>query len=243
MDQIALVDRKIADGQKLVLQLAHDGFDVTAAFWLKGPEDAWAHLFLASRAIDEVGPGEGYRAVQASLQRLPGLSISLTEVKVIGVANWLTGAVRKLQQQAGGQGPIHLRGGQLGNVAVEEAYIYPPLARQKRHLVSLGKRKLKTAVEQTSRMDEMLGPLSAQESRAMEQMVASGISPAQADYWVRKKREQERERPPIPAGTVVNTQVVAWWGESPEDDPNPLLRVEAADGSQGLTLKHNTEPV
>jgi hypothetical protein len=243
MDQIALVDSRIADGQKLVLQLLHDGFEVTAAFWLKAPEDAWAHLFIASRVLDRLGPSEGYRALQASLQRLPGLSISLADIKLIGVANPITGAVRKLQHKAGGEGPIHFREGQIANLVVEEAYIYPLPSRRKPNSLPLGRRKLKTAVEQTSRMDQMLAPLSPQESRALEQIVASGISPAQADYWVRRKREEGREKPSIPAGTVVNARVAAWWGENPEDDPNPLLLIEAPDGSQGLTFNDNTEPV
>jgi len=69
---------------------------------------------------------------------------------------------------------------------------------------------------------------------------AFGFAPATAEYWVRKRREQQK--PPIPAGTVVSAEVAAWWGDKPEDDPNPLLRVEAPDGAQGLTLRENTEP-
>jgi hypothetical protein len=88
-------------------------------------------------------------------------------------------------------------------------------------------------------MEDVLAPLSAQESRAMEQIVASGASPVQAAYWVRKKREVGR--PPIPAGTVVDAHVVAWWGDRAEDDPNPLIEVVAPDGAHGFTFKDNTE--
>jgi hypothetical protein len=241
MDQNSLVNRRIDDGQKLLLQLTRDNFDVATAFWLKAPEDAWAHLFIASRVVDQVGPGEAYRALQTSLERLPGLSISLAEIKLISVSNPLTSAARKLQR--GAQGAVQLRGGQVGALSVEEAYLYPPFSRQKRSSVSLGKVRLQQPVEQTSRLDVMLAPLSQQESRALEQLVTSGVSPTQADYWVRKKREETREKQPIPAGTVVNARVAAWWGDNPEDDPNPLLLVEAPDGAQGLTFKNNTEPV
>lgn len=237
MDQVALVDRRIDDGRKLVLQLARDGFQVTAAFWLKAPEDAWWYLFIASKVVDQIGPGKAYRALQSSLEHLPGTSISLADIKLIGVDdNPITASVRKVQQQGGGKGPLHFRGGQLGNLTIDEAYLYPLLARPKRGPIPLGKRKLKTAVERISRMDELGAPLSPQESLAMEQIVASGISPAQADYWVRKKREEKGT--PIPAGTVVNAQVVGF-----EDDANPLLLVEASDGTQGLTFNNNTEPV
>jgi hypothetical protein len=238
MDQISLVDNYIADGQKLIWQLVRDGFEVTAAFWLRAPEDNGWHLFIASRVRDQVGPGEGYRALQASLEHLPGIRISLADIKLIGVANAITGAVRKLQQKAGSHRPITIRSSQLSNLAVEEAYIYPPIPRHKRNGVALGKLRLKTAVERSSHKDELVAPLSPRENRAMDQIVASGISPAQADYWIRKKREEEIEREHIPAGTVVKAQVVGF-----EDDPNPLLLVETADGAQGLTFKNNTEPV
>jgi hypothetical protein len=91
-------------------------------------------------------------------------------------------------------------------------------------------------------VEQLVAPLSPQESRAVAQLVASGISPSQADYWVRKKREAVQAKPPIPAETIVNARVAAWWGDKPEDDPNPLLLVEASDGAQGLTFKDNTEP-
>jgi hypothetical protein len=244
MDQVSLVDSRIDDGQKVLLQLVRDGFDVAAAFWLKAPEETRWHLVIASKVTDQVGPGDAYRALQASLQRLPGICVSLDDIRLIGVANPTVGAVRKLLQQAGGTHAVGVRDGQFGHLLVEEAYVYPAPSRQlKRGPLPLGKLKLTRPVQQTPRGDEVAAPLSPLEFRAREQILASGISPAQADYWVRKKREEERTRPPIPAGTVVDAQVVAWWGEKPEDDPNPLLLVKAADGAQGLTFKNHTEPI
>jgi hypothetical protein len=243
MDQISLVDRRIDDGQKLVLQLARDDFKVTAAFWLKPSEDNWWNLYIATKAVDENGPAMAYRALQKSQQQLIGTTISLVDVKLIGASNPITRDVLKIQRQYSGSAPIRFGGARLGNVSVEEALIYPPLPREKRTPLALGKRKLKTVVEQTSGLDEMLAPLSPQESRVEQLIVASGISPSQADYWVRKRREEERKRLPIPAGTIVDAEVVAWWGDTPKDDRNPLLMVVAPDGAQGLTFLENTEPV
>ncbi len=243
MDQATLVDRRIDDGHKLLLQLARENFDVAVAFWLKAPEDPWPHLFIASGLVQDDGPIDGYRAMQTSLKKLPGTSVSLTDIKLIGVRKPLAGEVKMLLRKSGGSVPIHIRGGQLADLAFEELYVYPPVGRQKRSPVALGQRVLKRDVEQTSGLDQLLAPLSPQESRALEQIVASGVSPSQADYWVRKKREEARKRPPIPAGTVVNARITAWWGDNPEDDPNPLLLVEAPDGAQGLTFLDHTEPV
>jgi hypothetical protein len=72
--------------------------------------------------------------------------------------------------------------------------------------------------------------------------VEGGVDRDRAEYWARKKREAKCSRPPIPAGTVVRTRVAAWWGENPEDDPNPLLEVEAEGGARGLVFKDETEP-
>jgi hypothetical protein len=240
MDQVSLVDRRIAEGQGLLLQLVQDDFDVTAAFWLKAPEDPFFHLIIASRLVDRVGPGEAYRELQTSHRRVGVTCISLAEIKLIGVQNPIVGDVRKMQKQSGTDRPIHFHGGQLGNVAVEEAYIYPLFSRPKRSPYVLGKRRLKSAVEQSARLEDLVAPPSPQENRALEQIVASGFSPAQADYWVRKKREAAY--PPIPAGTLVEAHVIAWWGDTPEEDPNPLIRVVAPNGAEGLTLRDNTEP-
>jgi hypothetical protein len=105
MDQISLVDRRIDDGQKLVLQLARDGFDVTAAFWLKPSEDNWWNLYIASRAVDENGPARAYRALQKSQQQPFGTTISLADVKLIAASNPITRDVRKIQKRYSGRTP------------------------------------------------------------------------------------------------------------------------------------------
>jgi len=235
-----LVDRRGDDGQKLILQLARDGFDVTAAFWLRPSEDNWWHLYIASKVVDEHGPSAAYRALRISQQQLAGTTISLVDVKLIGASHPITRDVLKIQKRYSGRTPIRFGGALLGGLSVEEALIYPPPLRKKSGPVAWESRRLKTPVEQITQADEALSP---QDHRALEQIVASGISPAQADYWVRKKRAEGRDRPPIPAGTVVKAQLAAWWGETPEDDPNPLLLVEAPDGARGLTFKDNTDPL
>jgi hypothetical protein len=127
MDQIALVDRRIDDGQRLVQQLLRDNFDVTVAFWLKTSEEDWWHLYVASKVVDERGPLEAYRALQASLQQLPGTTVSLTDVKVIGTSSPITRDVLKIQNRYSGPAPVRFGGGtHFGGITVEETLIYPP---------------------------------------------------------------------------------------------------------------------
>src|SRR5713226_7113031 len=129
MDQISLVDRRIDDGQRLVQRLVQDNFDVTVAFWLKTSEEDWWHLYIASKVVDERGPAEAYRALLASLQQLPGTTVSLTDVKLIGVSNPITTDVLKIQHRYSGRAPIRFGGGYFGGITVEEALIYPPAPR------------------------------------------------------------------------------------------------------------------
>lgn len=243
MDQITLVDRRIIDGQKLILQLSHDGFDFTAAFWLRPVDDNWWHLYIASKGVDEQGSAVAYRKVQASLRQLPGTTISLSDVKVIEATGPLTHDILKIRKHYTGATPIRFGGAQLGGMLIEEALIYPPVPKEKRSSNFMEKRRLKTSVQQTVNAGDLFAPFSPQEMHALGQIVASGISPAQADFWVRKKREMQRENQMIPAGTIVDAYVTAWWGNALEDDPNPLLRVKTAEGTEGLTFLENTEPV
>jgi hypothetical protein len=243
MDQITLVDRRIADGLKLVLQLAQDGFDFTAAFWLRPVDDNWWHLYVASKLVEEQDPAVAYRKVQASLRQLTGITISLSDVKLIGASDPLSHDILKIRKHCTGVAPIRFGGARLGDMFVEEALIYPPIQKDKRSAYTLGKRRLKTSVQQTARAGDVAAPLSPQEVHALGQIVASGINPTQADYWVRKKREMQRENQNIPAGTVVDTYITAWWGDTPDDDPNPLLLVKTAEGVEGLTFLNNTEPI
>src|SRR5438552_3759345 len=99
MDQISLVKPLLDDGLRLILQLAHDHFDVTAAFWLKAGEDNGRHLYIASKAVDDKGPAEAYRKVQASLAQLPGVGISLADIKLIGASNPITRDVLKVRKR------------------------------------------------------------------------------------------------------------------------------------------------
>jgi hypothetical protein len=241
MDQISLVNKRVEDGQALIFQLMRDGVDVVAAYWVNAPDDHWWYLFIASRLVDRIGP-EAYKHLQRSLERLPGTSVSLSDVKLIGGHNPYVTDVQRLLRASGGE-PVTLRNSQLGNLAVEEAYIYPPLPESIPVPPPLGKRRLKSEVRARGGIEDTTAPLSPTELRAKAQIIVSGaISSSDADYWVRKRRE-EMQKAVIPAGSVVDARIAAWWGSSPKDDPNPLLLVTATNGAEGLTFLSNTEPV
>src|SRR5262245_19633083 len=143
MDQTTLVGKRMEDGSLLVRQLANDSFDVKAAFWLKGPDDAWPYLFISSSVVQDDSPGEAFRRLQPSLKKLAGTCVSLTDIKLIGQWNALTVEVLRLQEQYGRSSPLWIHDTRLANLAVDELYVYPSVPRASSSPIRLGKRRLK----------------------------------------------------------------------------------------------------
>jgi hypothetical protein len=247
VDAVTLVEEQTRDGKRLVDRLRQEGVPVRAAGWVKPTDgDRWS-LYLVTPLVDERGPIGAYRDVYRHLRSLGNLWITDSDVKLVGEGHPTAKDLIDLVRRHPGVSPIRSRRPLLGGEPVEEVYVYPePIPKPKRgdgHPFGTTKVRLKTDVEQKFRDDELLDPLTPKEEAARDQIIASGVIAAQAEYFVRMRREiDRRNRPPIPAGTVVDAWVTAWWGDSPDDDPNPLLEVESPDGAQGLTFKENTEP-
>jgi hypothetical protein len=239
MDKGLLVDKPVALGQNLLVQLALDGFPIAVALWVKSGEEGLWRLYIASPRVDPAKPGGAYQALYASLSRLSAPKVDFSEIKLIPAGHPIARDALELLGRCSEGYPIRLFKGSLGDLVVEEAYIYPPRPALPRP-PQTEKRKLKEDVQQEERFEDLL--LTREEKSAAAQLVARGIAPQQAEEWVRKKRQKQQPRPPIPAGTVVETWVAAYWGDKPEDDPNPLLTVEAPDGARGLAFKQDTEP-
>lgn len=243
MDTETLVENQINEGQEFLNRLVGSQFDVTAACWVKtGEEDRW-FLFIVSKTVAEIGLTAAYRQAYSILRSLNQPWISMSDVKLITPDNPIASDILALLRRFPGPQATQVRRSQLGNMSIEEAYLYAPVTPLPRNLFGSQQVRLKRDVEQKFRLEEFVVPLTPQETHVLGQIVASGVLPAQAECLVRKRREIEREKPPIPAGTVVKAQITAWWGDRPEADPDPLLLVEAPDGAQGLTFKSNTEPV
>lgn len=248
MDTIALVDDQIADGRKLLDRLVRDGFDVTAAAWIKyaDAETDPRYFYVVSRTVDQEGVPAAYRAVHRAIQLIPapwGPWISLSELRLVGLKDRVAELIRALREQKEASEPVRLRDTLLGNAPTEEIYVYPKVVLPKNAPVQGPRLRLTRDVKPTFRFDELNEPLTKDERHAREQLIEQGMNPGEADYWVRKRRESSVPRPPIRAGTVVRSRVAAWWGEEPSEDPNPLLEVEAPDGRRALVFKKDTEPV
>ncbi|MGL4555004.1 MAG: hypothetical protein ACRC33_27875 [Gemmataceae bacterium] len=226
-------------------RLLTDGFEVTAMFWVKTADEGLWHLYVVIPRFSTDKLADTYRAVYASLSKIPDPVVSLSEIKVISPDNPIARDVFDILRKYPGRMPTVSRRPRLGEMAVTETYVYPEPRQTARRIsgVDLGRVRLKGDVEQTQPLEVLLAPLSGEDEADYKRLTASGLPPQHAELLVRQRRQSLFRRPPILAGSVVKAMVKAWWGDTPDDDPNPLLLVEDDAGAQGLTHKENTEPV
>jgi hypothetical protein len=125
MAQELLVDAQIDDGQRIIDQFLADGLDVAVAFWAESNEGLW-RLYIASPAFDDRKPGAAASAVYDSLSKLPDLTIEpALDIRTINDQNPMARDALKIAGRPGKKEGIRYRGGRLGDLPIEEAYIYP----------------------------------------------------------------------------------------------------------------------
>lgn len=128
MDTAVLVDDRIEDGARLLRQLAADGFDVSVGCWVKTAEEGLWFLYVGSRSLEVGGDklADGYRTAYASWTKADAQSITLSDIKLVPASNPIAGAAMALRDRSRDGGPIRYQGSRrLGQMAVEEVYIYP----------------------------------------------------------------------------------------------------------------------
>jgi hypothetical protein len=122
MDTATLVDEQIVEGKSLVNQLKERHFPVSAAFWVLTSDEGLWFLFIASPVVDEEGLAAAYRRVNTELSRCGVRGILRTDIKVVGVGDPI--AIDAMKYRSNAQSTRY-GGRKLGNLIVEEAYIYP----------------------------------------------------------------------------------------------------------------------
>lgn len=126
MDQELLVENRINDGQRLLIELTRDGFDVSVAAWLKTSEEGLWFLYIGSRSVDAGKLGDSYRTVYACLRRIPGTHLDMSAVKLVQESNPVAREIKTIRDQnAGGRIPAWYGGNSIANIAIDIAYIYP----------------------------------------------------------------------------------------------------------------------
>jgi hypothetical protein len=128
MAQAILVENQIDDGSKILEQLRSKNIDVTAAFWLKPIDDERWYFYIALQAVDDKGLAAAYREINAAIQNLQNLWIDLFQLKLIGANDPIAKDVLRIRDRGGAPLATRVRGYKLGEVYIDEAYIYPPLS-------------------------------------------------------------------------------------------------------------------
>lgn len=125
MDPVPLVEGQIDDGLQLLDRLAGEGVAVRAACWVKPvEEDRWT-LYIATPLVDEGGKMSAYREVYRVLRQLESAWMTVSDITVVGEKHPITQELLDLQRHFSGKAPTRYRRPLLGNLAVEEIYIYP----------------------------------------------------------------------------------------------------------------------
>jgi hypothetical protein len=128
MDTCTLVESLIKGGQKLIEELRQRGFDVAAAFWLRASENGKWYFYIVSPVVDAEGAVNAYRRLHPLVWAMPQpFSIDPLEIKLIGPKNPIAQDVLRIQSRptAARGYSIGWPGKMLGNVYVDEAYLYP----------------------------------------------------------------------------------------------------------------------
>ena len=124
MDQSPLVKEMVDAGAKFIGEFAKY-VPIQAAFWLKASEEEQWYLHLASDQIDDTNFDLAYGEVMRMASRIPDPWLSPFEIKVVSSKNPLAAAVVGFQNKFPGRIPTRYRGRPLGNISVEEVYMYP----------------------------------------------------------------------------------------------------------------------
>ena len=125
MDQALLVEQQTDAGQAFIDLLFKDGFDVSAAAWVKpSEEDRWL-LYLVSKEVDNRGLSAAYRAVHPVFGKLHAPWVSLTDLKLVGPTNPVAAGIMEINRMCPGRSPTRSRRPQLGGMSIDEVYVYP----------------------------------------------------------------------------------------------------------------------
>ena len=129
MDRSTLVEMQIKEGQTLLERLAHEGIAVTAAGWVKESDGGDWYLYLATPLVGEDGATRpAYGRVNAVIRTMEeeGFRMDPFDKKVVGPHDPIAKDMGAHRQARPGGSPTQFRGSRLGELYVEEAYIYPP---------------------------------------------------------------------------------------------------------------------
>jgi hypothetical protein len=130
MAQATLVEMEIKEGQRLIDWLTQAGVVVTAAAWVHETESGDWYLYLATPLVGEDGATRAaYRPINTVIREMEkeGFGMDPFAKKVVGPHDPIAKDIVAHRRGRPGGALTPFRGSRLGDLDIEEAYIYPPL--------------------------------------------------------------------------------------------------------------------
>ncbi len=127
MDQARLVSDELEAGSQFIRRF-HQSFPVSAAFWLKAPDDSPWYLYIASDALDDVNLRAAYGRVIELGGESPTPNFDPFQVKLIHGDDPLALAALQAARRSTPSRVTRLADPWFGDRIVEGVYLYPPPA-------------------------------------------------------------------------------------------------------------------
>jgi len=126
VDTQLLVESRIDDGHRLLVEFVRGSLDVTAAAWIKSSDEGLWHLYVGSTSVSAGKLADAYRKVYSCMARVPKQIIELSEVKLLPAENPLVQELIAVRdRRPGWRIPPRFGGKKLGGDAFDQAYVYP----------------------------------------------------------------------------------------------------------------------
>ena len=126
MDSTTVVREQIDFGEKLIEHLLREGFDVSAAFWLKESERNRWDFYIVSTVRDQ-DHGGSYGQLLPLMRQMPRpYWIDPQEVRLLGTSDQLAKDVLKIYERSARTGvhPQLWDGSVLGRRGIDAKYFY-----------------------------------------------------------------------------------------------------------------------
>ena len=95
---------------------------------MKETEEGLWFLYVASKEVDEKGIKAAYHAIHIVMRDLGQLWVDRFEVKLVRPDHPITKDVLGILARFPGRSATRYGGKRLGNVSIDDSYIYPPAA-------------------------------------------------------------------------------------------------------------------
>ena len=235
MDTITLVDNLIDDGRRLIDRLGQENIPLIMACWVKPvEEDRWS-FYLGTSLLDQKGAARAYREVYRVLRTLRNPWVTDSDIRLVGEGDPITKEILDIKKRFPVRLPTRSRRPQLGNLAVEETYVYPVTEHEKKpprlsFTIDYTRKGETNECKAKTKKDEVI--------RGAEAKGAVGYSTA---YWGREILADVRH-----AVVLVLLEIDAKFEKSDiEDDPDLIraLTKQANLMADELFKKHHPDAV